>query len=48
MELWQIQHPGQSWWWTPLRRIFHPLIKKWQLRTTREEDWNWNSGRVPR
>jgi hypothetical protein len=24
------------------------LIKKWQLRTTREEDWNWNSGRVPR
>ena len=48
MELWQIQHPGQSWWWTPLQRIFHPLIKKWQLRTTREEDWNWNSGRVPR
>ena len=48
MELWQIQHSRQSWWWTPLRRIFHPLIKKWQLRTTWEEDWNWNSVRVPR
>ena len=48
MELWQIQHPGQRWWWRPVRRFFHPLIKRWQMITTREEDWNWNSGRVPR
>jgi len=48
MELWQIQHPGQKWWWRPVRRFFHPLIKRWQMITTREENWNCKPERVPR
>ena len=48
MELWQIQHPGQRWWWRPVRRFFHPLIKRWQMITTREENWNCKPERVPR
>lgn len=48
IELWQIQHPRQRWWWRPVRRFFHPLIKRWQLMTTREENWNCESERVPR
>jgi hypothetical protein len=47
MELWQIRNPGQSWWWRPLRRLFHPLLKAWQARTTREEDWNISPERIP-
>ena len=43
MELWQIQHPGQRWWWRPIRRIFHPILKLWQARTTRTENWNRSS-----
>jgi len=39
MELWQIQNPGQGWWYRPLRRLLHPLLKIWQARTTRHEDW---------
>jgi len=48
MELWQIEHPGQRWWWRPVRRFFHPLIKRWQMITTREENWNCKPERVPR
>jgi len=40
LEIWQIQHSGQSWWWRPIRRLFHPLLKLWQSSTTRAEDWN--------
>jgi len=40
LEIWQIQHSGQSWWWRPIRRLFHPLLKLWQTSTTRAEDWN--------
>ena len=46
MELWQIQHPGQRWWWGPVRRFFHPLIKRWQARTTRTENWNRRSRKI--
>jgi hypothetical protein len=47
LELWQIRNPGQAWWWRPLRRLFHPLFKAWQARTTREEDWNISPERIP-
>jgi hypothetical protein len=40
LEIWQMNHPGQSWWWRPIRRLFHPLLKLWQSSTTRAEDWN--------
>ena len=40
LELWQTQHQEQSWWWRPIRRIFHPILKLWQARTTRAENWN--------
>jgi len=40
LELWQTQHQEQSWWWRPIRRIFHPILKLWQRSTTRAEDWN--------
>jgi len=39
LELWQILHPGHHWWWAPVRSLFHPLLKRWQAATTREEDW---------
>jgi len=47
LELWQINHPGQRWWWRPLRHLLHPLLKAWQIRTTRDEDWNSPLGRIP-
>lgn len=40
LEIWQMNHPGQSWWWRPIRRLFHPLLKLWQGHTTQAEDWN--------
>jgi len=46
MELWQIQHPEQGWWWQPIRRFFHPWLKLWQAQTTRQEDWGCR-GAVP-
>jgi len=45
LELWQIQHPRHGCWWKPIRRIFHPLLKLWQARTTRAENWN-RRGRI--
>jgi len=47
MELWQIRSPAQGWWWRPARRLFHPLLKAWQARTTREEDWTRKCERTP-
>jgi len=44
LELWQILHPGQRWWWQPLRSLFHPLLKSWQAATTREESWSSRAG----
>ena len=44
LELWQILHPGQRWWWQPLRSLFHPLLKSWQAATTREESWGARAG----
>lgn len=46
LEIWQIQHSGQSWWWRPIRRVFHPLLKLWQARTTRTENWNRRSRKI--
>jgi len=43
LELWQTQHQEQSWWWRPIRRIFHPILKLWQARTTQAENWNLRS-----
>jgi len=43
MELWCITHPEHVWWVRILRRIFHPLLKLWQARTTRAENWNLRS-----
>jgi len=46
LEIWQMQHPEQSWWWRPIRRIFHPLLKLWQARTTQTENWNRRSRKI--
>lgn len=39
LELWRLQHPGQEWWFRPLRSLLRPLVRRWEKQTTLEESW---------
>lgn len=47
LQLWEIRFPRQRWWWLPLRRVFHPIWKRWLAWTIKEENWNCRTTKIP-